>query len=374
MTDAGLFCVTTQVISGLGSIGQLDDAVLRLGGSRVIVVADAGVGEAGLIDKIVARVSFDPVGVILVEADPDISVVEDAAAIALAASADLVVAIGGGSALGVGKAVGIRLTNPLPIDSYEGVGLVANTPAPVIALPTTAGSGSEVSNALVLHEPGRSKEIVIRGAGCEPRVAILDGEILRTLPYRPMLYAGFDALSHAMEALWANGGTYFTEALALHSARTILDLLPLAIEGIESGRNATGENDEILQRLLEASSAANMACGNSGLALVHALTTSPDIRIPHGLQNAVLLPYVAAFNNGELSVEARALVPLIDALFAQLGFEPSFPAIGEDDVDGSRMIEASKGHPFRINNRRESSDDDLVDLLANAGAQKWSAR
>lgn len=371
MTDAGLFSVSTQVISGLGSIEQLDDAILRLGGMRVVVVADAGVGEAGLIDEILAGAQFAPVSVILIEADPDISVVEGAVVSAQAAGADLVVAIGGGSALGVGKAVGIRLTNPLPIDAYEGVGLVLNAPAPVIAVPTTAGSGSEVSNALVLHEAGRSKEIVIRGAGCEPRVAILDGSILRTLPYRPMLYAGFDALSHSMEALWAKGATFFTDALAIHSARAILEMLPLAIHGIESGRNASGDNDEVLQNLLEASSAANMACGNSGLALVHALTTSPDIRIPHGLQNAVLLPYVASFNSDQLSTEARELVPLIDVLFTQLGFEPSFPAIGED-VDGSRMIEASTGHPFRINNRRQSSDEELVDLLTSAGAQKGS--
>lgn len=369
MSSVARFNVSTQVITGLGSLRELIPAISQLGGHRVAVVVDAGVGEAGLLDRVLAQApQLRPVSMTLIAPDPDISVVEATTAAARENRADLVLAIGGGSALGVGKAVGVRLTNDDRIDAYEGSGLVTNMPAPTIAIPTTAGSGSEVSNALVLHEPGRSKELVVRGPGCEPRIAILDGTILRGLPMQPMLYASLDALSHAMEALWANGATFFTDGLAVHAARTIVRLLPQAVGGIESGKNASGENDQVLQELLEASCAANIACGNSGLALVHALSTSPDVKIPHGLQNAVLLPHVARFNASQLSDEGAQMLPLIDELYTKLGFTPSFKSVGVGQVRAEDMIKASSGHPFRVNNRRDSTDGELAEILAISGA------
>jgi alcohol dehydrogenase class IV len=110
-----------------------------------------------------------------------------------------------------------------------------------------------------------------------------------------------------------------------------------------------------------------MACGNSALALVHALSSSPSVRVPHGLQNAILLPHVARFNGSHLGGETRALLPLIDDLYDALGLQASFSAM-RLDVDGSRMVEASAGNPFRVNNVRTPTDDELVDLLGRAGA------
>jgi alcohol dehydrogenase class IV len=363
------FVVSTEVVSGLGSAGSVGAAVDRLGGRRVAVIADAGVAAAGVLDTVLGQAGVEPVWTGLVDPDPGIAVVEANAGGAREQGADLVLAVGGGSALGVGKAVGIRLTNDGPIDAYEGNGLVTVTPTPTIAVPTTAGSGSEVSNALVLHEPGRSKELVVRGPGCEPRVAVLDGRLLRGLPRDPMLHAGLDALSHAVEALWARGATFFTDGLALHAARAILRLLPRALDGIPGGDNAGGHNDQVLQELLEASSAANMACGNSGLALIHALSTSPAVRIPHGLQNAVLLPHVGRFNQGHMSAEGAALLPLIDRLYDEIGFSPSFDDLtGAGAASAEHMLAASAGHPFRVNNRRASTDAELSAVLESAGA------
>src|SRR5699024_5823252 len=155
-------------------------------------------------------------------------------------------------------------------------------PVPTVAVPTTAGSGSEVSNALVLHELGQTREIVIRGDGYEPVAAVLDATVLRGLPRAPLVFAALDALTHALEALWSRGRSLFTDACALHSASEIIEVLPAAVSGQANGTNARGENDETLQRLLEAASLANIACGNSGLALVHALSSSPAVDLPHG--------------------------------------------------------------------------------------------
>jgi len=363
------FAVRTEVVAGLGSLARLDAIIAGFGYREVAVVADTALAPAGVLDRVLEHApGAIVVNETLVGPDPDIEVVEQAAAKAREASARCVLAIGGGSALGVGKAVGIRLTNDQRIDAYEGRDKVGEQPAPTIAVPTTAGSGSEVSNALVLHEAGRDNEIVVRGELCAPRAAVLDATVLRSLPRHPLVHSALDALSHAMEALWARGASYFTAATAIPAARSIIARLPVAAAGAENGRNAAGANDDALQELLEASCAANMACGNSGLALVHALSSSPAVRVPHGLQNAVLLPHVARFNAPLLSEEAVALLPLIDTLYDQLGLVPSFAAIGNGPVDGPRMLEASARNPFRANNLRATSDDDLVALLRAAGA------
>ncbi|MCR1783766.1 iron-containing alcohol dehydrogenase [Nocardioides carbamazepini] len=363
------YAVRTEVVTGLGSLARLDALVAGFGHREVAVVADTALDRAGVLDRVLGHApEAIVVSTALVDPDPDVEVAEQAAAQARAAGARCVLAIGGGSALGVGKAVGIRLTNDQRIDAYEGRDKVGERPAPTIAVPTTAGSGSEVSNALVLHEAGRDNEIVVRGELCAPRAAVLDATVLRTLPRGPLVYSALDALSHALEALWARGASYFTAATAIPAARSIIARLPAAAAGAEDGRNAAGANDEALQELLEASCAANMACGNSGLALVHALSSSPAVRVPHGLQNAVLLPHVARFNAPLLGDDVLALLPLIDTLLDELGLVPSFAAIGHGPVDGPRMLEASTRNPFRANNLRATSDDDLAALLRAAGA------
>lgn len=367
------YAVRTEVVTGLGSLARLDALIAGFGHREVAVVADTALEDAGVLARVLEHA---PEAIVvsraLVDPDPDIDVVEQAAADARAAGARCVLAVGGGSALGVGKAVGIRLTNDQRIDAYEGRDKVGEQPAPTVAVPTTAGSGSEVSNALVLHEAGRDNEIVVRGELCAPRAALLDATVLRTLPRTPLVHSALDALSHALEALWARGASYFTAATAVPAARSIIERLPVAAAGASDGTNATGANDDVLQELLEASCAANMACGNSGLALVHALSSSPSVRVPHGLQNAVLLPHVARFNAQLLAPEARALLPLIDGLYDELGLVASFGALDEQfgagTVDARRMVEASARNPFRANNLRPTTDADLVGLLRAAGA------
>jgi alcohol dehydrogenase class IV len=363
------FSVLTDVVTGVGSLKQLQRLLDRHGATRVAVTVDAALVENGMLDMVLAHApELVPVSLATFPPDPAVALVEEAIAQARSAGADSVLAIGGGSSLGAGKAMAIRLTNAERIWAYEGSGKVPVLPAPTIAIPTTAGSGSEVSNALVLHEPGRATDLVVRGRGCEPRGAILDGRLLRGLPERPMLYSGLDALTHAMEALWTEGASFFTESLAIPAATRIVELLPLALEGVASGRNLSGDNDEVLQELLDASCAANMACGNSGLGLVHALTSAPDVRLPHGLQNGVLLPYVGGFNESTISEAARKLLPEIEGLYARLAFVPSFAAVTSDVVLAESMIKATHGHPFRANNRRTPSDAQLESLLVAAGA------
>lgn len=363
------FTVPTRVVTGLGSLQVLPAELARLHAARIVVVADRGIDDVGLLRTILTDVPADTIAaVLLADPNPDVATVETASERARAVDGDVVLAIGGGSALGVAKAVAIRLTNADPIDAYIGVGNVPVPPAATIAVPTTAGSGSEVSTVLVLHEAGKAEELVVRSPGSEPRVAILDGTVLRNLPWAPLVYAALDALSHCIESTWAQRSTAFTEALAHRAAQDIIDTLPDAVDGVGTGANAGGANDDALQVLLEASCAANMACGNSGLALVHALSTAPSVHIAHGLQNGILLPHVAAFNDSITSPATKRLVAQIPDLYRRIGFTPRFAdaAVGPEQVVA--MLTASTGHPFRVNNRAASTDEELTSVLVAAGA------
>jgi alcohol dehydrogenase class IV len=369
MSSHTMFTVQTRVVSGVGSLHVLPAELARLGARRVAVIADRGVAHVGLLETVLAGV--DPGTVVvrcLVDADPGVDVVEEAAGEARRANVDVVLAVGGGSALAVGKAVAIRVTNDERVEKYEGLTQVPHAPIPTVAVPTTAGSGSEVSKVLVVHQEGRTVDLSLRIEGSQPRTAILDATVLRSVPRSPMLYAGLDALSHSIESLWSRGASMFTRALAVSAGEIILDTLPIALEGAENGKNLSGANDDLLQRLLDASCAANMACGNSSMGLVHALAAAPDVRIPHGLSNGILMPYVASFNEPALAPDAKKLVSRLGALYEQIGFVPRFEPGSVGDAEVEAMIVATAGHPFRKNNVREATDDDLRKILLSAGA------
>jgi alcohol dehydrogenase class IV len=320
------FSAPTRIVAFPGCArARLAGELRALGTTRVAVIADRGFAEAGMLERLLA-----------------------------AAGGKLSLPV---CALCAGKAVAIRLRNPPPLGAYIGSGRLPAPPAPVIAIPTTAGSGSEVSNVVVLHDPDQTRHLVIRGRGYEPRVALLDGELLRTLPRRPLVYAALDALSHALESLWVHGASAFTDALAGSAADSIARALPGALEG----------EDDALQQLLEASTLANLACGNSGLGLVHALSSAPGVRLAHGYQNGVLLPHVAAFNLPEARAVAAERIATLAPLYDRIGFLARF-APGEltrRDIDA--MVGAALANPFRENNCRLAQEADLRSILSAAG-------
>jgi alcohol dehydrogenase class IV len=359
-TAAGEFAAPTRIIAGRGCVSaRLAGELRALALDTVAVVADRGFARAGLLEPLLAGIAEPALPVCaLIGEDPDIAETEAAAISALEHGAKAVLAVGGGSAMCAAKGVAIRLRNPAPLDAYEGSGRLPVPPATCIAVPTTAGSGSEVSNVVVLHDPGREGHLVIRGHGYEPRVALLDGELLRSLPARPMIAAALDALSHALEALWARRATRFSDALALAAARSIRPALPRALDG----------DVDAMQELIEASAMANLACGNSGLGLVHALSSAPDVHLAHGYQNGILLPHVAAFNRSAVGAQSASEVDALDALYRTIGFGTSFARDELSARDGELMVAAAMSNPFRANNLRAAEESDLRALLAAAGA------
>jgi len=354
------FSAPTRIVAGRGCVAAaLGEELAALGVEVVAVVADRGLAAGGLLAAIVPAVDGVTLATCgLIGEDPDIAECERAASAALEAGASAVLAIGGGSALCAAKAVAIRLRNPAPLSLYEGSGRLQAPPAPSIAVPTTAGSGSEVSNVVVLHDPGRPRHLVIRGRGYEPVVAMLDGELLASLPARAMIAAALDALTHALESLWVRGSSRFTGALALAAAGQLRGALPRALGG----------DRDAMQALIEASAMANLACGNSGLGLVHALSSAVDVHLPHGYQNGVLAPHVAAFNREFVAAAVVAEIDALAALYEEIGFEARFGAGVVSAAGTDAMVAAAMDNPFRLNNRREAGEVQLHELLAAAGA------
>jgi alcohol dehydrogenase class IV len=230
------------------------------------------------------------------------------------------------------------------------------------------------------HEHGRRQEIIVRAMGSEPRVALLDGNLLVSAPRQPLLDAGLDAICHACESLWARNSSLITDALAEKALETFLDRFPAALND---------RDPEALQDIIEASSAANLACGNTGLALCHAMNTAPDVPLAHGYVNGCILSAVAAFNRPYMRERHQKLIDRLPAVLEKVRFGGKFKQGECSEKNTELFVNASRDHPFRKNNIREASgktppviqafvlisipDADCYELLRQSGAVVASA-
>ena len=202
-----------------------------------------------------------------------------------------------------GKGIALVAANGGSLTDYEGFGKAKKPPYPVIAIPTTAGSGTEVSKVTILTDETRNFKMSILDERTYPSVALLDGELMATLPAKPALVAGMDALAHALDALWSVGATPYSDALAVTSAASIFDMLPrAALTGDLAARQA----------MLEASAAANIATGTALPGLAHVLSQPLGrYHMSHGLATGIMLPYTMEYNlpvaYGKLAPVARLL-------------------------------------------------------------------
>jgi len=364
------FSTPTHIVTGLGARSTLAEHVRSLGGRRVALFGDRGLAQIGALEQFEEQLRSDEaielVSTVYADVNPTVPAAEGYAAPLAWEGVDAIIAVGGGSTLSLAKAVALAIPNPDPLMTYAwGFGLAPRRPLPTIAIPTTAGSGAEVSSTFVLYGDDVVSSVAFTGPGYEPDVALLDGELLVDLPDAPMRDAALDAYSHAFEALWGKRATTFSTAAAFEALRLIRSLLPKALDD----RDPT-----VLHPLLEASTLANIACGNAGLGLVHALTSASSIHVPHGRQNGILLPIVAEFNRPLLSDAARAEIDLIDDFYERIGAERRYPpeALPDDAVEA--MVAAAAPSPLRLNNLRETSDEELRRLAIAALAPEGAAR
>ena len=276
MTD--VFNVPTRIIFGIGSVNGLNKEASEFGTKKVLIVTDPGVIKAGIHQRVIEQLtqySFTCVVFGEVEPDPSIATVAKAAETARRSEAGIIVAVGGGSAIDTAKSAAILAGYDGNLKDFAGVGKVKKPGIPVIAIPTTAGTGSEVTIFAVMSDLENKEKFTISSPLIAPTVAILDPALTLTLPAHVTASTGMDALTHAIEAYTSVIAQPATDALALKAIELISLNLRIAV-----GR---GDNIKARENMLQASLLAGMAFNNAFLGLCHAIASplGAYFHVPH---------------------------------------------------------------------------------------------
>ena len=292
MSKTFFFQIPTQIIYGNNSISQVGEISVRLGLRKVQIITDIGVEKAGVVEKVAAPLNVAGVEYVVfneVEPNPTIETVDRAAKQYAQEDCQGVIALGGGSPLDAGKAVGVLATNPGSASDYLGVDKAKSPSSPVIAIPTTAGTAAEITDVAVLSDPQNKIKAGLRSASVAPKFAIMDPLLTVGLPPIPTRDSGLDALTHAIEAYISVNAWAASDALALKSIELIGKYLRRAVH--------FGKDIEARDGMLTASLLAGMAFHNTKLCLVHAITgpLGGFYDLPHGAINAIILPHAMEF-------------------------------------------------------------------------------
>lgn len=212
---------------------------------------------------------------------------------------DLLVAVGGGSAIDTAKAVSIVMANGGKVEDYEGVGRSLNPGMPIVAVNTTAGTGSEVTSFYIVTDPVRHSKMCMVDPNCMVTIAVNDVDFMMSMPKALTASTGMDAMTHAIEAAIAKRATPYTDKDALWAMGVINTYLPEAV--------ADGSNEKAREMMAYGEYSAGMAFSNAGLGMVHAMAHSLGglMNLPHGICNAVLLPFVMEFNGSRPEAAER---------------------------------------------------------------------
>jgi alcohol dehydrogenase class IV len=285
--------VMPEVIFGNGAIKQVGESCLRLGATNVLIVSDPGVIEAGWLDAAVksckqANLKYTIFSDVTI--NPKDIEVEKGCKVYIENECDAIIGIGGGSPLDVAKAIAILVTNGGKIHDYEGVDKIRNPLPPQVMIPTTAGSGSEVSQFSVIVDTLGQKKMTIISKSLIPDIAIIDPETLSTKSARLTASTGLDVLTHGIESYVSLAATPLTDVQAKNAISLVSEYLRPSV--------ASKINKEAKTHMAMASLQAGLAFSNAILGAVHAMSHAVGGKYPvlHGDVNSILLPYVMEYN------------------------------------------------------------------------------
>ncbi|MFP3886104.1 iron-containing alcohol dehydrogenase [Priestia filamentosa] len=296
------FGIPSEAIFGSGSSKKIGGILEGLNAKKVLCVYDQGVKVAGIVDKVLTYLKVGSIDVIEFDhvlPNPPDTIVDEGAQLAKEENVDAIVAIGGGSAIDAAKAINILLTNPGPIHQYDGLNLVTNPTKPLVAVPTTSGTGSEVTSFTVITDTTELKKMVIGGQHCGANIALLDPDLTIGLPPSVTAATGMDALTHAIEA-------YVSKAASVPSDVNALKAIELIYNNLEKAYKS-GSNIEARTNMLLGSMLAAYAFNSAVLGLVHAIAHPLSVHcgLAHGVANACGLPYVMKYNAEDEKVQKR---------------------------------------------------------------------
>jgi alcohol dehydrogenase class IV len=398
MEEAGAFkdfyqyVTPTRVIVGRDLLESTGFEFLKEGAHRVLIVTDQVIRGTGLVDKVEAGLvdgGVELAGIFDgVPQDSSTAVCDQCAEAARAAGADSFLALGGGSVMDTAKVADAVFTHGGTAREQEGFFLMPRDDdgmgrpldiAPLACIPTTAGTGSEVSMAAVIKEPEERIKLEIADFPLFPRLAILDPETTRTLPPALAAATGMDAVTHAIEGYVSQDWSPHQDARSLQALRMIRDNLERAVQGGERDEEARGN------MLIAANLAITLALGS-----VHAMShpAGAQFGVPHGVANAIHLPHVIRFNarggdsiaeryrdlgelvgletGGAATDAADALAAHIGGLVEQLGLPTRLSQAGVPESGIPALVEGAMGDGTTLLNPREAGEEDYAELYRNA--------
>lgn len=287
------FFSPNKIILGIGAEKQTGKEAKALGGRKALIVTDPGVVKEGLIKGVKTSLESEKIytGIFdKVEAEPPAHVVDKCAQIAREEGYDIIIGIGGGSSLDTAKGASIMAVNKGKVLDYAGMDLVTKKGLPKILLPTTGGTGSEVTRVFVVTDEAENTKKAVYSNFNLADVAIVDPLLTISMPRNVTSDTGIDALVHAIESFVSVNATPFSDILALEAIRLIADNLPIAY--------AKGSSIEARYNMILAANLAGLAIASGGVAAVHGLAyvLGTEYHLSHGRSNAIMLPYVMDHN------------------------------------------------------------------------------
>jgi len=383
LTSSFDFVLPTKIVYGPGCIKELPAQLSFFGGKRPIVVTDGGVQKAGIAKRITDLLDAEGISYIVydgVEANPKDVNVEEGAQIARVFGADSIIAVGGGSPIDCAKSIGVLLAhNADKIKPYEGK-TAATLPLPLlISIPTTSGTGSELTFSSVITDTENKYKMTVKSPFTAAKVAICDPELTLSVPPMVTASTGVDALTHAIEAYTANCSEPVSDAVALYAIELIYGNLVQAVKN--------GSDLSVRSGMLMGSMLAGIAFSHSDVASVHCVAESLGsvYDLPHGMCNAIFLPYVMDYNMDYCqekyarvaramgltfqTVEegAKAAVEAVKQLCRDVGL-PSFRTLSVSEESFDQIAEMSARNISTDSNPRPMSKDDYMAVLKNAYA------
>lgn len=366
---------------GPGARKELPEVIGRLGGKKALVVTDKGLIQFGVAGKVTEVLDSNGLAYEIfseVKPNPTVTNVKDGIEAFKKAGADYIIAIGGGSAMDTAKGIGIVINNPefSDIVSLEGCAPTKNKSVPIIALPTTAGTAAETTINYVIIDEDKKKKMVCVDPNDIPAVAIIDAELMYSLPKSLTAATGMDALTHAIEGYVTKGAWEMSDMFELEAIRMINKYLRKAVF---EPQNPEGRNGMAVAQYI-----AGMAFSNVGLGLVHGMAHPMGslFDVPHGVANALLLPGLMEFNmpycldkfpkvaeamgvdiSGMTKEEAsQAACDAVKKLAIEVGIPQHLSELGITEKDIPALAEQALADVCTPGNPREVTLEDIIDL------------
>jgi len=293
MRNVFTFRAAPEITFGAGSVQQLGQKLKNYGVQKILLVVDQGFAQKGPLAKVTEPLEKEGIKFAVfdrVEPEPRVETADECGSLAKKEKFDFIIGVGGGSAMDTAKAAAILATNEGRAKDYQGLNKVPRPGLPKGMIPTTAGTGSEVTFTAVFINEAEKKKAGINSPYLFPEIAVLDPELTLSLPPAVTAYTGMDALAHAIESFTSLQANFLSEMFSLEAVRKIMKNLRSAVE---NGQDLNARSEMLMGSLL-----AGIGLANAGVTAVHSLSypLGGSFRVPHGVGNGLLLPAVMEYN------------------------------------------------------------------------------